>query len=152
VTIWQTKRPHATPTPRAAWLFIPYGLVFGLEILMFLRASKRSRSEVYLYDPIGTDKEGNEITLIDILGTEPEAVFELVENFFESRRLINKMKKLSKRERIVLELRYGIGGKQRKTQREVAQFFGISRSYVSRIEKKAIKKLFQELTHNDPQL
>jgi RNA polymerase sporulation-specific sigma factor len=119
---------------------------------MFLRASKRSRSEVYLYDPIGTDKEGNEITLIDILGTEPEAVFELVENFFESRRLINKMKKLSKRERIVLELRYGIGGKQRKTQREVAQFFGISRSYVSRIEKKAIKKLFQELTHNDPQL
>lgn len=144
--MWRTKRPHA------AWLFIPYGLVFGLEILMFLRASKRSRSEVYLYDPIGTDKEGNEITLIDILGTEPEAVFELVENFFESRRLINKMKKLSKRERIVLELRYGIGGKQRKTQREVAQFFGISRSYVSRIEKKAIKKLFQELTHNDPQL
>ena len=116
---------------------------------MFLRIEK-SRSEVYLYDPIGTDKEGNEITLIDILGTDPDAVSELVEKFFESRRLLEKLKKLSKRDRKVLELRYGLGGKARKTQREVAQIFGISRSYVSRIEKKAIKKLFQELTHNNP--
>lgn len=117
---------------------------------MFLRASKKSRSEVYLYDPIGTDKEGNEITLIDILGTDPDAVSELVERFFESRRLLNKMEKLGKRERTVLELRYGLGGKKKKTQREVAHLFGISRSYVSRIEKKAIKKLFQELTQNNP--
>ncbi|MGB4503764.1 MAG: sigma-70 family RNA polymerase sigma factor [Syntrophaceticus sp.] len=128
----------------------PHGYVISFEILMFLRASKKSRNEVYLYDPIGTDKEGNEITLIDILGTDPEAVSELVEKFFESRRLLDKMKKLSKRERTVLELRYGLGGKQRKTQREVAQLFGISRSYVSRIEKKAIKKLFKELTQHNP--
>lgn len=117
---------------------------------MFLRASKKSKSEVYLYDPVGTDKEGNEITLIDILGTNPDAVSEVVENFFESHRLLEKLKKLSKRDRKVLELRYGLDGKDRRTQREVAEIFGISRSYVSRIEKKAIKKLFQELTQNNP--
>ncbi len=115
---------------------------------MFLRASKKIRSEVFLYDPIGTDKEGNEITLIDILGTDPDSVSDLVEKFFESHRLLEKMKKLGKRERRVLELRYGLGGEPRKTQREIARLFGISRSYVSRIEKKALKKLFNELAPN----
>jgi RNA polymerase sporulation-specific sigma factor len=115
---------------------------------MFLRASKKSRSEVFLYDPIGTDKEGNEITLIDILGTDPDSVSELVEKFYESRRLREKLKKLTKRERKVLELRYGLGGGHRKTQREIARLFGISRSYVSRIEKKALTKLLNELTSN----
>lgn len=119
------------------------------EILMFLRASKKARTEVFLHDPIGTDKEGNEITLIDILGTDPDSVSELVEKFFESRRLLEKIKKLKSRERRVLELRYGLGGGPRKTQREIAHLFGISRSYVSRIEKKAIKKLFQELSQNN---
>ncbi|MFY9139423.1 MAG: sigma-70 family RNA polymerase sigma factor [Thermacetogeniaceae bacterium] len=115
---------------------------------MFLRASKKSRSEVFLYDPIGTDKEGNEITLIDILGTDPDSVSDLVEKFYESRRLLEKLNKLSKRERKVLELRYGLSGEQRKTQREIARLFGISRSYVSRIEKKALTKLLNELTSN----
>ena len=62
---------------------------------MFLRASKKSRSEIFLYDPIGTDKEGNEITLIDILGTDPDSVSELVEKFYESRRLEGKAKKIN---------------------------------------------------------
>ncbi len=119
------------------------------EILMFLRASKKARTEVFLHDPIGTDKEGNEITLIDILGTDPDSVSELVEKFFESRQLLEKLKKLKSRERRILELRYGLGGGPRKTQREIAHLFGISRSYVSRIEKKAIKKLFQEFSHNN---
>jgi RNA polymerase sporulation-specific sigma factor len=129
--------------------YFPHGCVISLEILMFLRASKKSRNEVYLYDPIGTDKEGNEITLIDILGTDPDAVSDLVEKFFESRLLLDKMKKLSKREKAVLEMRYGIGDKPRKTQREIASIFNISRSYVSRIEKKAINKLFQEFNQNN---
>lgn len=120
-----------------------------IEILMFLRAAKKNKSEVFLYDPIGTDKEGNEITLIDVLGTEPESVSEIVERFFESRRLYDKVKKLSKRERRVLELRYGLAGGVKKTQREIARMFGISRSYVSRIEKKAIKKLLQEFSYEN---
>ncbi|MDR9757921.1 MAG: sigma-70 family RNA polymerase sigma factor [Thermoanaerobacterales bacterium] len=128
--------------------YIPQNCVISLEILMFLRASKKSRSEIFLYDPIGTDKEGNEITLIDILGTDPDSVSELVEKFYESRRLREKLKKLTKRERKVLELRYGLGGGHRKTQREIARLFGISRSYVSRIEKKALTKLLNELTSN----
>lgn len=111
---------------------------------MFLRASKKSRNEVYLHDPIGTDKEGNEITLIDILGTDPDAVSDLVERLFESRLLLERMRKLGKREKAVLEMRYGIGGKPRKTQREIAAIFNISRSYVSRIEKRAINQLLQE--------
>lgn len=116
------------------------------EILMFLRASKKNKNEVSLYDPIGMDKEGNEITLMDVLGTGPEAVSEMVESIFEEKRLLEKVKKLSKRERKVLELRYGLFGSIKRTQREIARLLGISRSYVSRIEKRAIKKLLKELT------
>ncbi len=116
------------------------------EILMFLRAAKKNRSEVSLYDPIGTDKEGNEVTLLDVLGTNSEAVSEMVENFFEERRLLEKVKNLSKRERKVLELRYGLFGGLRQTQREIARLLGISRSYVSRLEKRAIRRLLTELS------
>ncbi|HEX3014763.1 MAG TPA: RNA polymerase sporulation sigma factor SigK [Desulfobacteria bacterium] len=115
------------------------------EILMHLRSLKKSRGEVSLYDPIGVDKEGNEITLIDVLGTEPDAVSDMVESYFEQKHLLEKVATLSKRERTVLELRYGLRG-SRSTQREIAKRLGISRSYVSRIEKRAIQKLFDELT------
>lgn len=116
------------------------------EILMFLRASKKTKGEVSLYVPIGIDKEGNEITLMDVLGTDPETVSEKVESFFEEQRLLEKVRKLSKRERKVLELRYGLFSGLRRTQREIARMLGISRSYVSRIEKRAIKKLLNELS------
>ncbi len=119
------------------------------EILMHLRTLKKSRGEVSLYDPIGVDKEGNEITLIDVLGTEPDAVSELVENFFEQKHLLEKVAKLTKRERTVLELRYGLFKVTRKTQREIARMLGISRSYVSRIEKRAIQKLLNEMNAED---
>ncbi len=115
------------------------------EILMHLRSTKRTRAEVSIYDPIGVDKEGNEITLIDVLGTEPDVVAELVENFFEQKRLLEKVRKLSKREMRVLELRFGLFNGLRQTQREIARSLGISRSYVSRIEKRAIHKLTKEL-------
>jgi len=116
------------------------------EILMHLRFMKKVRAEVSLYDPIGVDKEGNEITLIDILGTHSEIVAEIVENSFEHKRLCDKVKLLSRREKKVLELRFGLEGNQRKTQREIAKFLGISRSYVSRIEKRALTKLTKEFT------
>lgn len=108
------------------------------EILMHLRSIKKLRGEVSLYDPIGVDKEGNEITLIDVLGTEGDVVTEMVENGFEQQRIIRHMQRLSKREKHVLELRYGLVNGLRKTQREIAHRLGISRSYVSRIEKRAI--------------
>jgi len=114
------------------------------EILMHLRFIKKVRSEVSLYDPIGLDKEGNEISLIDVLGTHPETVAETVEQIFEQKRLLEKICKLNKRERKVLELRFGLGNGEYSTQREIAKILGISRSYVSRIEKRALNKLTKE--------
>lgn len=116
------------------------------EILMHLRFMKKVRAEVSLYDPIGVDKEGNEITLIDVLGTHPEVVSEMVENRFEQKRLQEKVHHLTRREKKVLELRFGLEDGDRKTQREIARSLGISRSYVSRIEKRAISKLAKEFT------
>lgn len=116
------------------------------EILMHLRYTKKIRAEVSLYDPIGVDKEGNEITLIDILGTHPEVVSEMVENRFEQKRLREKVHQLTRREKKVLELRFGLEDGARKTQREIARSLGISRSYVSRIEKRALSKLTREFT------
>jgi len=116
------------------------------EILMHLRSLKKSRGEVSIYDPIGTDKEGNEITLIDVLGTE-ESISDKIENEFEQRALLDQVRKLSPRERLVLQLRYGLMNSPRRTQREIAKTLGISRSYVSRIEKKAIQKLMEEMSH-----
>ena len=115
------------------------------EILMHLRYTKKMKSEVSLYDPIGVDKEGNEITLIDILGTPSEVVAETVENRFEQKHLLEKVHQLSQREKKVLELRFGLQDGARKTQREIARNLGISRSYVSRIEKRALGKLSKEL-------
>ncbi|MDP4092555.1 MAG: RNA polymerase sporulation sigma factor SigK [Bacillota bacterium] len=116
------------------------------EILMQIRSSKKTQAEVSLQDPIGVDKEGNEITLIDVIGNEAESIVDEVELKMQVRKLYNKMKSVLKnREKIVLELRYGLLNGTTKTQREIAKMLGISRSYVSRIEKKAIKKLSKEL-------
>ncbi|MGL5765673.1 MAG: RNA polymerase sporulation sigma factor SigK [Sarcina sp.] len=115
------------------------------EILMLFRNSKKTKGEVYLQDPIGVDKEGNEICLIDVLSSEEDSVVEAVENALQVKALYNKMKLvLSEREREILEMRYGLLDGDVKTQREIALILGISRSYVSRIEKKALKKLFKE--------
>jgi len=112
------------------------------EILMTIRASKKNKGEVSLQDPIGIDKEGNEITLIDILGTDTDLVADQVELKLQTKKLRKKMQTvLKKREQLVLEMRYGLTNNKIRTQREIAQMLGISRSYVSRIEKKAIMKL-----------
>jgi len=111
------------------------------EILMYVRSSKKSKSEVYLQDPIGVDKEGNEICLIDVLGTDSEKIVDEVDNKISTRKLKSLLNKvLDEKEKIIIELRYGISGEP-LTQREIAKILGISRSYVSRIEKKALKKL-----------
>lgn len=112
------------------------------EILMFLRSNKKTQKDVYLYDSIGSDKEGNEINLIDILEYEDEDIVEKVARQGYLGNLGDYISQtLSKREWDVLRMRYGLGGEEEKTQREIASMYGISRSYVSRIEKKALNKL-----------
>ena len=119
------------------------------EILMSIRASRKCTSEVSLNVPIGTDKDGNEINLNDILGTDPN---EIVDSIHEKIRIQHMLlaihNTLTPREQKVLIHRYGLFRTHPKTQRETAALLGISRSYVSRIEKKALEKLYEEL-HSD---
>ena len=120
------------------------------ELLMFFRAGKKSAREVHLNDPIGTDKEGNAICLLEILETEDEDYSEATEKK-EKLRLLPDMiaSVLEEREREIILLRYGLGGRREQTQREVAERLGISRSYVSRIEKKALRKLYEEFARHE---
>lgn len=115
------------------------------EILMHLRSLKKTKKDVSLHDPIGTDKEGNEITLIDILGSESDDVAETVQMKIEKSKIYAHLDILDEREQEVIRGRFGLdtGGDER-TQREIAKELGISRSYVSRIEKRALMKLYHE--------
>ncbi|WP_454970498.1 RNA polymerase sporulation sigma factor SigK [Dorea sp.] len=112
------------------------------EVLMYLRSKKKSSKEVSLYEPIGTDREGNEIQLFDVIEMNEEDVYRRLERKEDVIRLYQKVESvLSQRERMVLKLRYGLYNEEEYTQREIAAMLGISRSYVSRIEKSAIEKL-----------
>ena len=112
------------------------------EILMYMRAKKKSSKEISLYEPIGTDREGNEIQLFDIIETEEDDAHKKVELNDDIKVLYHKVEsELSPRERMVLKMRYGLFNEEEYTQREIAKQLGISRSYVSRIEKSAIEKL-----------
>lgn len=116
------------------------------EILMLIRNNKKSKGEVYLQDPIGIDREGNEISLIDVLSSDEDSIVQIVENRIQVKKLYSKINSsLKEREKFIIELRYGLKDGKPKTQREIAKILGISRSYVSRIEKKALKKLYNEL-------
>lgn len=112
------------------------------EILMYMRAKKKYMRETSYYEPIGTDKEGNEIQLLDIMESgEPEAMeqIQLKDDSLRIYRLLEE--RLSERERLVLIMRYGLYGGREYTQREIAERLGISRSYISRIEKNALHRL-----------
>ena len=112
------------------------------EILMHLRSNRKNRNTILMDEPIGTDKEGNEIRLIDLLGTDKDAVSDEAEVSIESARAIQLLDKvLDSRERQVIVLRYGLMDGVNRPQHEVAKALKISRSYVSRIEKKALSKL-----------
>ena len=115
------------------------------ELLMLLRSDKRRSREMSIYEPIGKDKEGNEINLMEIIGSSEDSV---VENY-ELRQDVKKLyeaveKRLTKREREVIILRYGLYGNEEITQREIAEKMNISRSYVSRIEQRALEKMRTE--------
>ncbi|MDD2586709.1 MAG: RNA polymerase sporulation sigma factor SigK [Syntrophomonadaceae bacterium] len=114
------------------------------EVLMHLRNIKKVKQEVSLYDPIGYDKEGNEISLIDVLTTDNE-IIEIVVAKLQEEKIREKINVLTHRERQVIVMRYGLFNGLKETQREIASKLGISRSYVSRIEKRALKKLIREI-------
>jgi len=116
------------------------------EVLMHLRSTKKIQAEVYLNEPIGKDKDDNEITLIDILENEERTIEEQIDLKMKIKLLYKKMKEtLLDREKSILEMRFGLDGRKPKTQNQIAKMMGISRSYVSRIETKAIKKLANEI-------
>ena len=115
------------------------------EILMFLRSTKKLGAEVYLEDPIGKDKDDNTVTLQEVLENDERSIEEEVDLKFKIKKLYEKMKEVLKdREKTIIELRFGLNGTKPKTQHEIAKDMGISRSYVSRIETKAIGKLSKE--------
>ena len=114
------------------------------EILMQLRAQKKTRKDVSLNSPIGTDKEGNEITIGDVLGSDADETEEQVTKRMEIRSMLKLMDVLDARERRVIELRFGLADGEEWTQNEVADQLGISRSYVSRLEKRALLKMFHQ--------
>lgn len=112
------------------------------EILMLLRANKKHKNDMYLSDPVGTDKDGNELSLMDLLCEREDTVFLKVDRGIEREKFLKFIKGiLTEREYVVLCLRYGLKGERTYAQREVAKFLKISRSYISRIEKKGLEKL-----------
>lgn len=112
------------------------------EILMNIRTTKKTKIEISLNDPIGTDKDGNEISFNDILGTDTDSIIDDIDGKMQVKKLHGAIRSLLRdREKLVIVKRFGLAGENAKTQREVAKELGISRSYVSRIEKKAILKL-----------
>ena len=120
------------------------------EILMSLRGDKKTKTEVLLNDPIGKDKEGNEVTLIEKISTEGDSIYDEVSLKMQVCELYDKIKEcLEERECEIIKLRYGLCGGNIYTQNEIAQMMNISRSYVSRIEKKAIEKLRVALNEKD---
>lgn len=120
------------------------------EILMFLRRNNRLRTEVSIDEPLNVDWDGNELLLSDILGTDEDIVYRDIETEVDHNLLDDAISKLGEKERTIIELRYGINtiGGVEKTQKEVADILGISQSYISRLEKKIIKKLRREIMKN----
>ena len=111
------------------------------EILMYLRKIKRKKTEISFEDSLSFDSEGNELHLEDVLGTESNVVTKNIEDETDKKILYEEIKKLNSRDKEIIEYRYGLNGKKELTQKEVADMLGISQSYISRIEKRVIKKL-----------
>lgn len=111
------------------------------EILMYLRKNKKTKTEVSIDASLSYDSEGNELHLEDVIGTDPDIVTKELEEKDERKMMLNEINKLNSRDKEIIVLRYGLLGNEEKTQKEVADMLGISQSYISRIEKKVIKRL-----------
>ena len=119
------------------------------EILMMLRASKKHKNNVSLSEPIGVDKEGNELTVIDMIADDKDVIDDVERDILMERLVAVTKECLDKREYDIIKHRYGLDGNGALTQREVANMFGISRSYISRIEKKALEKIREHVSRED---
>jgi len=115
------------------------------EILMHLRRSNKTKSEISFDEPLNIDWDGNELLLSDVLGTDNDIIYKSLEEEIDKKLLHAAMKKLNPREKKIMELRFGLKGGQEKTQKEVADYLGISQSYISRLEKRIIKRLKKEI-------
>ena len=116
------------------------------EILMYLRRNSKIKAEISFYEPLNIDWDGNELLLSDILGTETDIVYNLIEDEVDKELLKIALKNLTAREKEIVELRFGLNGITEKTQKEVADMLGISQSYISRLEKKIISRLKKEIS------
>ncbi|MED3784421.1 RNA polymerase sporulation sigma factor SigE [Geobacillus stearothermophilus] len=114
------------------------------EILMYLRRNNKVRAEVSFDEPLNIDWDGNELLLSDVLGTEDDVITKDLEADVDRRLLLNALHQLSDREKQIMELRFGLSGGEEKTQKDVADLLGISQSYISRLEKRIIKRLRKE--------
>lgn len=114
------------------------------EILMYLRKNSRTKTEVSFDEPLNVDWDGNELLLSDVLGTEEDIITKDLETKVDKQLLINALSTLNSREKKIMELRFGLVGQEEKTQKDVADMLGISQSYISRLEKKIIKRLKKE--------
>ncbi len=114
------------------------------EILMYLRRNNKLRSEVSFDEPLNIDWDGNELLLSDVLGTDNDTIYKNIENQVDRKLLQKALDKLTERERTIMELRFGLAGEEEKTQKDVADLLGISQSYISRLEKRIIKRLRKE--------
>ncbi len=120
------------------------------EILMYFRSNKKTNNDVYLEEPIGKDKDDNAITLQDVIRNDERPIDEEIDNKIKKSKMFKAINNvLNDREREIIKLRYGLDGKKPKTQIDIAKKMGISRSYVSRIESKAIEKLSKEIKEKD---
>jgi len=115
------------------------------EILMYLRRNNRIKTEISIDEPLNVDWDGNELLLSDILGTESDIIYRSLEDEIDRELLNTAMKKLSSREKKIMELRFGLTNGVEKTQKEVADMLGISQSYISRLEKRIISRLKKEI-------
>ncbi|GAA0085465.1 RNA polymerase sporulation sigma factor SigE [Clostridium sp. MB05] len=115
------------------------------EILMYLRRNSKVKAEISFYEPLNIDWDGNELLLSDILGTENDTVYNLIEDEVDRELLFLALKHLNDREKEIVKLRFGLNGTREKTQKEVADMLGISQSYISRLEKKIINRLKKEI-------
>lgn len=115
------------------------------EILMYLRRNSKIKAEVSIDEPLNVDWDGNELLLSDILGTDDDTVSVDIESEAEKRMLLEAVEKLDEREKLIMELRFGLNNRPEKTQKEVADMIGISQSYISRLEKRIIKRLKKEM-------
>ena len=118
------------------------------EILMLFRSTKKMRNDVSLYDPIGYDKEGNEICLIDVVKDEEKDLNDVIIQQLAIEKVERNLDSLTQRERDIIVRRFGLNNQEEETQQEIAKSYGISRSYVSRIEKRALMKLYREFLKN----